>query len=319
MKSPLLLVIVLLFICIGCETKPAKTEKVNTNGLSSWNDTDNKKRILSFVKNVTDKNSSNYVSPEDRIAVFDLDGTTAIEKPDYVEVAFAKYYAHKRVATDSTLSNQEPYKAVLTNDETYLKDSVASLLTVPFVGMTQKNYKKEITEFMATKHPRFDIAYKQLYYKPMRELIAYLQQHEFDVYISSYSLQTYVRFWASNTFGLAPENGIGTIIDLDYASDTNEFTRTKAYILTNALKAEVIVYQTGKKPILAVGNTSGDTEMLEYASNQTPSLAMIVNHDDATRAYEYFDEDVLKTAKANNWEIISMKNDFKVIFGEGNK
>jgi phosphoserine phosphatase len=314
MKLPSILLVLFFIFCIGCNSKEQKPAETNTKVLISWNDTTTKEKILSFVKSVTDKNSSSYVVPEDRIATFDLDGTITIEKPDYVEVAFAEYYSKKRAAADSTLSDQQPYKAVLTNDETYLKDSVASLLTVPFDGMTQKAYNNELTEFLATKHPKLNIAYKNLYYKPMQELIAYLEQNEFQVYISSYSLQTTVRYWTTHTFGLENENGIGTIIDLEYEADTNEFTRTDDYILTNAKKAEVIQYQIGKEPILAVGNTSGDIEMLEYSGNNKPNLTMIVNHDDAAREYEYFDDTLLETAKKDNWVIISMKNDFKVIF-----
>ncbi|MEM6686398.1 MAG: HAD family hydrolase [Bacteroidota bacterium] len=316
MKLHALYILAILIACTSCTSNQEKNPTADTNYLSAWNDTDTKKRILNFVKEVTDPNSLSFVAPEDRIATFDLDGTTTIEKPDYVEVAFAKYYSKKRVAEDSTLATQEPYQAVLTNNETYLKDSVASLLTVPFDGMTQKKYNKELTEFLATKHPKFAVDYKYLYYKPMQELIAYLKANEFEVFISSYSLQTTVRYWTTHTFGLENENGIGTLIDLEYATDSNEFTRTDDYILTNAKKAEVIQYQIGKEPILAVGNTSGDLEMLEYSSNSKPNLTMIVNHDDATREYEYFDDDLLKEAKANNWIIISMKNDFKKLFGK---
>ena len=135
-------------------------------------------------------------------------------------------------------------KLQICHDETYLKDSVASLLTVPFDGMTQKEYNNELTEFLATKHPKFNIAYKNLYYQPMQELIAFLKEHEFEVYISSYSLQTTVRYWTTHTFGLENENGIGTLIDLEYASDSNEFTRTDDYILTNAIRICPRSYRT---------------------------------------------------------------------------
>ena len=43
--------------------------------LPSWNDGPSKKNIIEFVQAVTDQSSKDFVKPEDRIAVFDNDGT----------------------------------------------------------------------------------------------------------------------------------------------------------------------------------------------------------------------------------------------------
>jgi len=56
--------------------------------LPSWNDGKSKADIMNYVKAVTDKNSSDFVEPKDRIAVFDNDGTLWSEQPVYFQLFF---------------------------------------------------------------------------------------------------------------------------------------------------------------------------------------------------------------------------------------
>jgi hypothetical protein len=77
-----------------------------------------------------------------------------------------------------------------------------------------------------------------------------------------------------------------------------------------------ILNKIGKVPVFAVGNSAGDYHMLEYSKNASFSLQMIVNHDDSLREYNYEAEKMKMLCKDNRWQEISMKNDFKVIFGD---
>ena len=52
--------------------------------LPSWNDGPAKHTILDFVQRVTTQGSPEYVSPEERIATFDNDGTLWSEQPMYL-------------------------------------------------------------------------------------------------------------------------------------------------------------------------------------------------------------------------------------------
>jgi hypothetical protein len=51
--------------------------------LPSWNDGPAKQAILSFIKDVTGKNSPKYIAPEDRIATSDRDGTLWVRGPGW--------------------------------------------------------------------------------------------------------------------------------------------------------------------------------------------------------------------------------------------
>ena len=84
--------------------------------LPSWNDTVSKKRIVTFVEAVTDPDSPDYVTPSDRIAVFDNDGTLWAEQPMYFQLAFALDRVKVLAPKHSKWKNKQPFKAVLKDD-----------------------------------------------------------------------------------------------------------------------------------------------------------------------------------------------------------
>lgn len=314
-KSITISFILLSLLTISC--KQNKKEKEVKNVLASWADTDTKTAILKFVASVTDKTSEAYVAPKNRIAIFDLDGTVICEKPRYSEVAFSVYHLKRMAQLDSTLTETQPYKAALENDNQYLQDSVDQVLITPFIGYSQKQYTDSVLSYFKTeKNDSLNITYEKLFYKPMVDLIAYLKQHNFKVYVSSYTQQSFIRSITPHYLGLDKEHSIGSLVDLEFETVENKpaFVRQDDFVLKNSLKAEVIEYQIGQTPILVAGNSGGDIEMLEYANLTQPHMVLIVDHDDSEREFEYHDTGLLETAKENNWNIISMKNDFKTLF-----
>ena len=60
---------------------PAQTATADSGLLPSWNDGPAKQAIFDFVRATIDRSGPSYVSPEDRIAVFDQDGTLWVEHP----------------------------------------------------------------------------------------------------------------------------------------------------------------------------------------------------------------------------------------------
>lgn len=302
---------------VSCKQEQNNEIVGNKTVLKSWTESSSKEDILKFVESVTNESSESYIEPKDRIAVFDLDGTIICEKPSYSEVAYSIYHLKRMLRVDPNLSNKQPYKAVAEEDDTYLDDSVDIVLTTPFIGYTQEQYTDSVISFFESEiHPKFKINYKDLFYAPMIELVDFLRENEFKVYISSYSQQSFIRSIALHYLDIDEEYGIGSIVDLEYTplEKDGAFIRQNSFLIKNSLKAEVMEYQTGKKPIFVVGNSGGDLEILEYVSSTQPHMALIIDHDDEDREFKYRNTELLKKAKENKWNVVSMKNDFQTIF-----
>lgn len=157
-----------------------------------------------------------------------------------------------------------------------------------------------------------------MFYQPMLDLISFLKEKEFTVYISSYSQQTFIRSLTTEYLEIDREHSIGPMVDLDavFVDNKIQFVRNDNFALKNKHKAEVIEYQFGKAPILMAGNSGGDMEMFDYANVVNPHKVIVIDHDDADREYEYTKTTLLEKAKKQNWTIVSMKNDFKQIFSQ---
>ncbi len=124
------------------------------------------------------------------------------------------------------------------------------------------------------------------------------------------------------SIGLPVENAIGTQVMTTWIEHAkgSEFRREHAFVEpVNDEKGKPvnILRMVGKRPIIAVGNSEGDRDMLEYSDDKnptTPDLQMIVNHDDEEREYEYAVEKVNHLAAENSWHVISMKKDWERVF-----
>jgi hypothetical protein len=82
-------------------------------------------------------------------------------------------------------------------------------------------------------------------------------------------------------------------------------------------KAILMQTQVGKRPILAVGNSDGDIELLQFArAAGRPSLGVLLRHDDAAREYAYAEraERAQALAPAEGWVVVSMQRDFAHVF-----
>lgn len=286
------------------------------------------KRLENFVASVTTPDSASYVAPGDRIATFDNDGTLWCEKPLYVQLAFALERIQALAAQHPVWSQQEPFSSLLSGDLARLQqlripEDVLTLVAATHAGMTQAEFDEQVAEFLTqSRHPHFHQPYPQLVYQPMVELVRYLQQQHFTVYICSGGGLDFIRQLATRAYGIAPAQVIGSSIQKTYQPD-GRLSRTA--ILVQPLndgpgKPIHIERHIGKRPILAAGNSDGDLAMLEYTTQQAgASLALVIHHDDGDREYAYDAgaENVLAVAALKQWQVVSMRHDFRQIFADG--
>jgi phosphoglycolate phosphatase-like HAD superfamily hydrolase len=314
------------------------TQRGLTDLLPSWNEGLAKQALVDFVNSTTDPPSPSFVFREDRIAVFDQDGTLWVEHPMYTQVIYCLERVPMVVAERPELKNVEPFKTVLSgNQEAMAKLSMRDLeriLAATLTGMSVDEFSAEAKKWLETaKHPRWNRLYTELTYQPMLELLLYLRHNEYKTYIVTGGGQDFVRVYAQQVYGIPPEQVVGTPggTKYGYGKDRKPFlTKEPRLILNdnNAGKPESIHLMIGRRPYAAFGNSTGDREMLEWTgAGSGARLKMLLLHDDATREYAYgpaqglpdtkvgtFTPALYDEAKKNGWTVISMKNDWKRVF-----
>jgi len=186
--------------------------------LPSWNDGPAKQAIFDFVRATIDQSSPIYVSPEDRIAVFDQDGTLWVEHPMYTQVIYCLERVPAVVAKRPELKNIEPFKTVLSgNREAMAKLSMRDLekiLAATLTGMSVDEFNAEAKRWMETaRHARWNRPYTELVYQPMLEVLSYLGNNAFKTYIVTGGGQDFVRVYVERVFGIPPEQVVGSTLD----------------------------------------------------------------------------------------------------------
>ena len=309
-----------------------------TDPLPSWNDGPAKQAIVAFVQTTTDQSSPRFVPPEARIATFDQDGTLWVEHPMYSQVIYCLERVPAVVKAKPELAKVEPFKTVLSgNREAMAKLSMKDLekiLAATLTGMSVDEFNAEARKWLAmAKDPRWKRPYTELTYQPMQEVLKYLRANGYKTYIVTGGGQDFVRVYAEQTYGIPPEQVVGSAGGTKYGYDKNGkpfLTKEPKLLLNdnNAGKAEGIHLMIGRRPYAAFGNSTGDKQMLEYTkAGDGARLSMLVLHDDATREYAYgpaqglpdtkvgaFTQALYDEAKKHGWIVISMKNDWKRIF-----
>ncbi len=298
----------------------------DSNPLSEWNDTPVKEKIISFVKDVSDATSEKYVPPADRIAVFDNDGTLWTEKPLYIPLAYELNYLMETVPNDPDLQKIAFYNELSKGNLAVINDydsfEAISLLFASHGGQDENDYEKSAYDFLSNGlHPRFNHPYKECTFAPMVELVKFLQDNDFKVFIVTGGEISFTRTVSEEIYNIPQENVVGTNVQFEYKDKGSDVSivRTEKLVSANdkQIKPANIELHIGKKPIFAAGNSDGDYEMMEYTlSGSGPSMAILVSHDDDVREYSYTQgtEEALNDAAEKGWDVISMKDDFKEIF-----
>jgi phosphoserine phosphatase len=316
---------VLLVLGLNTYSKADRTFSVLNiqSHLRSWQAGPSKEKIVTFVNSVSDPASKNFVPMEYRKAFFDMDGTILCEKPDYIEVTLTKHRLLEKVRMNPQLESIAIYRAVVDGDADYLYQNIKTAIAEAFGGETLKFYIDYSRRFLSTeKHPRFKQPYIQLFYLPMVELIDYLSDHGFKVYIVSTSQQEFIRSVSKEILNIPKDQIIGTMVgfSLKYKGQSKSpiFVRKSSYFEPyNADENKVVrIRERGVlSAIFAFGNSSGDLAMLQVtAASDLPNMVCILDHDDPVREFEYHKPNLLKIAAKNGWNIISMKRDFRFVF-----
>jgi phosphoglycolate phosphatase-like HAD superfamily hydrolase len=310
-----------------------------TDTLASWNDGAAKQAIVDFVKAATDSSSPHFVAPEARIAAFDQDGTLWVEHPMYTQVVYCLERVPALVRVKPELADVEPFKTVLSGDREAMAKlttpDLEKILAATLTGMTVDAFREEVEQWIATaKDGRWKRPYTELTYQPMQEVLTYLRANGFKTYIVTGGGQDFVRVYSERVYGIPPEQVVGTIGGTSYSYDKYGkpiLTKEPKLLLNDndAGKPQGIHLMIGRRPVAAFGNSPGDQQMLEYTgAGDGVRLKMLVLHDDAEREYAYgpaeglpdtkvgtFTQELFDEAKKDGWIVISMKNDWKRIFG----
>jgi phosphoglycolate phosphatase-like HAD superfamily hydrolase len=191
--------------------------------LPSWSDTTPKRAIVAFVEKVTREGSPDFVPPAERIAAFDNDGTLWCEQPNYFQGFFIIDRIKALAPQHPEWKKKEPFASLLKGD---LKATLAGgvktldkMIMVTHAGMTSDEFAQTVAEWLATaRHPKFNRPYTELVYQPMLEVLAYLRANGFKTFIVSGGGVEFMRVFAEKTYGIPPEQIVGSSIKEKFES-----------------------------------------------------------------------------------------------------
>lgn len=297
--------------------------------LDSWHDGPTKTSIIEFVDRAV-----RDVAPEERIAVFDNDGTLWCEKPAYVQLDFLVRRLAEQAAADPALADDPPYRAAASGDLSWFGDAVtrhytgddsamkvlARAILSAYAGLTVEEHAERVAAFFAEAvHPTLGRPYTSCGYAPMVDLLRYLEHNGFTNYIASGGGRDFMRPVTTQMYGIPPERVIGSSVGLDFADGHLKTTSTPEFLDDGPVKPVRIWGRVGRRPIMAAGNSNGDIAMLQYATaGSGPSLALLLRHDDGEREFDYLvgAEKSLELAATHGWLVASMRNDWATVFGD---
>ncbi len=302
-------------------------DSMNDRLLPSWRDGATRSTLLDFLEATDD------IAPENRLAVYDNDGTLWCEKPRYTQLDFFVWQLRQSVHQRPALRDVPEFAAVLDGDMAAVTefglDRVAGALLGLFEGIEPEAFESCVRAFFTeTRHPDHGLRYDQMVYQPMLELMSELERRGFTNCIVSGGGTEFVRAISQRVYGVPQERVVGTLVS--YAFERRDgrpvllrTTDAQGGVNEGAAKIDNIQIALGRRPTLAAGNSPGDAEMLEYTSTGGgPRLAILVNHDDADREYAYESEAgsfvaaerVTGSADRLGWTQISMRDDWNRIF-----
>jgi phosphoserine phosphatase len=339
--STSLILFIVALLCIPSLASAFESNVVNTNlrqssqgagdPLPSWNEGSAKSAILSFVANVTNKSNPGYVEPVERIATFDNDGTLWREYPDYVQSRFMFDRVKDMAPEHPEWDNEEPFSSIISGKR-FAACNFSTLEVMQIYVATSSNLTADEYMSMArswlnrSRDSHFGLPYTRCVYKPMLELLTYLRAEGFKIYIVTGGDEDFVRAFSYETYGIPPEQVIGSAFKLQFIENNSSCLVWKLpeilVIDDGQEKALEIQQNIGRRPIFAYGNSDGDIPMLQFTTGGSRrGLGLLNHHDDPIREYAYDSrspvgrlDEGLKMAKQWGWHEVSMKNDWKYMF-----
>ena len=299
--------------------------------LPSWHDGPAKAAILDFVEAVTTEGGDRWVAPEDRIAVFDNDGTLWSEQPVYFQFLFAMDRAAELAAADPDWASTPALEAAAAGDvDAIVAGGHAALLevvTATHSGMTVAAFTATVSDWIAeARHPETGRRYTEMVFQPMLELLAHLRANDFTPYIVSGGGVDFMRAFTEDAYGIPPEQVIGSMGEARFAIVDGEPVILKdpgiAFIDDKGTKPVAIARHIGRRPIFVAGNSDGDLAMAQWSTaGDGPRFALLVHHTDAEREWAYDREShvgrldaALDAAAAAGWTVVDMARDWRRVW-----
>ncbi|HEX7411803.1 MAG TPA: HAD family hydrolase [Bacteroidales bacterium] len=331
---PLIVMGFVLILNNSCRNNDSKQQVSNpivitADPLPSWNETPQKKAIVTFVEKVIKESSPNFVPLAERIATFDNDGTLWTEQP----LAFQCYFIVDRIKAlapqHPEWKSKEPFASILKGD---MKSALAggdkallAMLIATQSGITTDEFEKLVTDWIATaRNPQTKRLYTEMVFQPMLELLAYLRANGFKTYIVSGGSSDFIRPWSEKVYGVPPEQVIGSSLKTKFElrNGIPVLVGMPELNLMTAGNGKPIGIQSyiGRRPIASFGNSDNDLPLMQWtAAGSGARFCLYVHHTDAKREWAYdrksadpFDKG-LDQALAKGWTIVDMKNDWKII------
>ena len=323
--------IVVLVLIASCTGPEQPSNRVSTDPLPSWNEGPAKEVIVQFVTDAVNPDSDGFIPEEERIAVFDNDGTLWSEQPLYFQFYFITDRIRELAPEHPEWENQEPFKSLLSDDVHGIlasgKEGIMKLTLAATTGMSETDFYQIVNQWMDTaRHPVTGLLFKEMVFQPMLEALDYFQRNGFQTYIVSGGGQAFMRPWTNQVYGIPPEQVIGSTVKTSFQINNGSVEIMRMPEMSTINDKEVkplnINKYIGKKPVAAFGNSDGDLAMLQWtASGEGPRLMVFIHHTDSTREYAYdrnspigkLDKG-LDAAETGEWLVVDMKEDWNVIF-----
>ena len=330
-----------LMMLLALLAVPAMAEQ-EEDIFADWNkDAPALKALIEYVKSVTDESSPDYIPPADRIATFDMDGTLCGELyPTYLEY----YLLERRIFCDPSYTPDEEMLefGCMLRDHALDKsfpDGMdmlhATHAAKAYAGLTLTQFADFVTNQLVRETDGFEgMSNANTFYTPMVEVVEYLQENDFKVYVCSGSDRYICRTFIEGHLDIPFEQIIGMDVDIEASNENGEdglkyvytgednIVRTDRLLIKNLKmnKVKAIVKEIGRQPVLSFGNSSGDVSMHNFTifNNRYKSAAFMLIADDEERDYGNTEK---AQALKEKWEqsgyhVISMKDDFRTIYGD---
>lgn len=299
--------------------------------LPSWQEGQSKAAIVAFVNKVTKAGSADFIPVNERVATFDNDGTLWAEQPYYFQLIYAFDRVKQLAPQHPEWKTQEPYVSIIKGDiKQALAGGIKPLLKVTaemHANMTTDEFHQQVNEWLATaRHPKTNRLYKDMVYQPMLELLEYLRANHFKTFIVSGGGIDFLRAFAEETYGIPPEQVVGSSLHARYEVRDGVPAIIKLdeinFVDDKEGKPVGIHQHIGRRPVFAAGNSDGDYQMLEWTSaGKGPRFSLLVHHTDAKREWAYDRQSHigkldkgLDDAGKNGWLIVDMQKDWKRIY-----
>jgi phosphoserine phosphatase len=338
------IIIVVVTVLSGCSSDDNVVKPLEKDYLTLWNPCEAVTALKDYVEDVTDPSSKNFIKVEDRIVTFDMDGTFVGELyPTYFEYNMLE----ERVLEDASYKDKAPDDVKETAQE--IRDFVRNGKALPahfdmkharaaakaYAGMTVAEFDAYVKAYAQKPANGFrGMTYGQSFYKPMLQVFDYLKANGFTFYVISGSDRFICRALVES-IGIEPNRVIG--MDVKYRSTKlgneegvnytmgkdEDLIRTDELIIKNLKTNKVlqISQEIGKVPVLSFGNSSGDCAMHNYClSNPKYKTAVfMLIADDEARDHANREKalNLGKQWRESGYHVISMRDDFKTIYGDG--